>query len=227
MITSIITVKLLGLVVFIILSSLTAQVLKKYHYFKLIVILAILFLPFTFTSYNNSTNQLSPEQQKLSLAEYNSFTAWYSNYLKQVDKLDTFNKNYNDIHELLKNDDISFHHAYLKLDELLNKEKTFNNELLKLTPPQNLTEENLILVQSIITKTIDFSNKQIQLINNSKVLLEEKNLSNKKRDEILLQFNKTSTLDAPFSLNVLGDLAKIKQNIHTAYKPIDKNSDKL
>lgn len=224
MITSIITIKLLGLILFIFLSALATKILQKYNYFKIIIAISILILPFTFTASTNNANQMTPEQRKASIVEYKSFTTWYNNYLKQVDKIDAFNKNYNDLHQLLINDDISFHNAYLKLDNLLDKEKSFNSELLKLMPPPNLTNENLTLVQNIINKTITFSNQQIQLINNSKDLLDEKNLINKKRDEVILEFNKTSILDAPFSLNILAEVAQIKQNIHTAYKPIDKEA---
>ena len=227
MITSIITIKILALALTIILTALVALALKKQQYFKTIAILGIILLPFTITVPNNSSPQLTAEQQELAIAEYTSFSKWYSNYLKQIDKIDAFNKDYNNLHEMLKNDEISFQYATVKLQDLLHNIESFNAELLKLAPPQNLSDKNQVLVQNIITKTINFSNQQLQLIQKSLEILNSKNTAPKKHEEVILEFNKASILEAPFSLNILGDLALIKQNIHTTPQPTATEPTKL
>ena len=227
MITSIITIKILALALTIILTALVALALKKQQYFKIIAILGIILLPFTITVPNNSSPQLTAEQQELAIAEYTSFSKWYSNYLKQIDKIDAFNKDYNTLHEMLKNDEISFQYATVKLQDLLHNIENFNTELLKLAPPPNLSDKNQVLVQNIITKTINFSNQQLQLIQKSLEILNSKNTAPKKHEEVILEFNKASILEAPFSLNILGDLALIKQNIHTTPQPTATEPTKL
>lgn len=227
MITSIITIKILALALTIILTVLVALALKKQQYFKIIAILGIILLPFTITVPNNSSPQLTAEQQELAIAEYTSFSKWYSNYLKQIDKIDAFNKDYNNLHEMLKNDEISFQYATVKLQDLLHNTENFNAELLKLAPPPNLSNKNQVLVQNIITKTINFSNQQLQLIQKSLEILNSKNTAPKKHEEVILEFNKASILEAPFSLNILGDLALIKQNIHTTPQPTATEPTKL
>ena len=54
---------------------------------------------------------------------------------------------------MLKNDEISFQYATVKLQDLLHNIENFNAELLKLAPPPNLSDKNQVLVQNIITKT--------------------------------------------------------------------------
>ena len=110
---------------------------------------------------------------------------------------------------------------------MLHNIENFNAELLKLAPPPNLSDKNQVLVQNIITKTINFSNKQIQLIQKSLEILNAKNTAPKKHEEVILEFNKASILEAPFSLNILGDLALIKQNIHTTPQPTATDPTKL
>ncbi|WP_110954870.1 hypothetical protein [Anaerosinus massiliensis] len=188
---------------------------RKKQIFPIVICLILLSIPFIFKpSLPEKPEPMTPEKEQLFIQEQMSFAEWYTSYKKMIDRIDQHWQQYHKIIKSFQTDEISAETAHLRFIDLYTKSKILNEELTRLTPPANLSNQNDTHVLEIINKTKDFSDKQTKIIEQSVYVLDEKNLRiNKQHQEQVNALQTIFTLTDPVTLDISENLSAIKSNL--------------
>jgi len=192
--------------------------IRKKHILPIVICLILVSIPFIFNpTPPEKPEPPTPEEHQMLIQEQMDFAQWYTVYKKDIDKLNNNWQQYHKIVKAFQNDTISVQTTYARLVDLYTKSKLLNENLMQLTPPANLSDDNHNHVLEIISKTRTFSSKQTKIIEKSVYALDSQNIiNNKQHDDQVNALQRILILSDPVSLDISQDLLTIQANLTIA-----------
>lgn len=184
---------------------------KLFPYFLLALLIA---LPFIFkTPPADEPATMTMEAKNQVFKEQALFDPWYTEYKKDLDRMDGNWQQFHKIFRSFKNDEISIETAHSRLTSLLLKTKEFKDKFDQQKPPDKLNEINYAIVAAIIEKTKIFATQQDKVVANAINATAPNHLARTQHPEQVKLLEKIMVLDRPDNLDIAQEIMRLKANL--------------
>ena len=154
---------------------------------------------------------INAEERHILQQQQERFTAWYSEYQKDIDKLDRNWQLYHSIVEDFTADAIDVNTMYERLSDLETEARIEQVHIYTLKAPPEVGTECTRLIDIILKKTQSYVDAQTQTIAMSKAVIESEAFPNASHEEQTHLFQDIIIREAPVGLFTADELSAILQ----------------
>ena len=156
---------------------------------------------------------MSPEEKNEILLQQQIFSSWYDEYKKDIDHLDHNWQQYHRILHDFKEDSISIQTAWLRLTQLENEAARTKDDLQKLNPPLELSDNNYDLALEIMKKSRIYAEDQFRTISLTRMAADPAGLLPPKQEEQSRQLEEIMIRESPAGLFTAVEISAIRDNL--------------
>ena len=153
-------------------------------------------------SMNEAERYVIQERQKI-------FTAWYTNYQKDIDQLDINWQLYHNIIENFSSDNIDSEELHDRLMDLEKESRIEQVNIYTLKPPPDVGDECNAMIEEMLRKTQRYVDAQAQTIALTRSAVEEEGFLTAKHNEQIHMLQNIIIREAPTGLFTANELSAI------------------
>lgn len=187
---------------------------KKKKFFPLLLLALLLTLPVIFRAPPaDEPTAMTIETKNQIFKEQAIFDPWYTEYKKDLDRMDGNWQQFHKILKSFKNDEISIETVHSRLAALQLKTKEFKDKFSQQKPPEKLNEVNYAILIAMIEKTKLFATQQDTVLINAINATAPTHLKTMQHPEQVKLLEKIMILDSPGNLDVAQEIMNLKANL--------------
>lgn len=177
-----------------------------------------LFIAAGITSYSimnacNSHETVTESTIRHITAQQQIFIEWYNPYKKKIAATDYQWTQYYQTLEEYRRESLTLQEAHDQITQIEEDVVKLNNEINQLQAPIGLDDTNYELTASLLKKTKDYSNRQLQTIKAVKEVSDPDKVKLEKREDIYQLLQNTTLSNAPDALFTAAETTALRENL--------------